>query len=360
MFIDGRIFGLQRNGGISRLYYEILKFLPAEEYSVLFRGLARDDYTWGNVPLERNVGVRWSPSSRLIAKIGRGLEPFWLEREWRRFRKRCKSGPATYVSSYYRLPQHASGCRVLVGDYDCAHEQFPELFQGAQRLFEMKRRAFSRADLIATISESSRQDVMRFYGISGEKIKVFHLGVDQFFDRSIVDSSLPYRGDKPFLLYVGSRASYKNFTVLMEAFKAGLHKGFDLVVVGGGELSAAEKAAGGDWVTWRAADDNELRALYQQAAAFVYPSRYEGFGLPPLEALACGTPVVVADHPVFREVLSEHAEYFHWEDALGLIDAVARAVDQSEDKRELGYRHARSYTWEASARRFFSFVRERT
>ncbi len=356
MFIDGRIFGLQRNGGISRLYYEVLRCLPPEEHSVLFRGLALDDYVWDDVPLERNVGVRWRPSNRLIAKVGRGMEPFWLEREWSRFRKQTKSEQATYVSSYYRLPKHTSGSKVLVGDYDCAHERFPELFPGAERLFEMKRKAFSRADLIATISESSKQDVMRYYRVPDEKIKVFHLGVDQFFDRSTSDSPLSYRSDKPFLLYVGSRASYKNFSVLMDAFKTGLHKQFDLIVVGGGELSVAEKGSAGDWIIWRAANDVELRALYQQAAAFVYPSRYEGFGLPPLEALACGTPVVVADHPVFREVLSEHAEYFHWEDTLGLIDAVACAVNQSEDKRELGYRHARSYTWEASARQFFSFV----
>lgn len=358
MFLDGRIFSLQKNGGISRLYYEILRFLQPDDSCVLFRGLAKDGFDWSNISLERNVGVQWQLSSRIASKIGRGVEPIWLEKEWGEYKKRRKSGGATYVSSYYRLPKLVSDCQILVGDYDCAHEQYPELFPGSEKIIEMKRRAFSGANLIATISESSKQDVMRFYNIPEEKIKVFHLGVDRFFDRTIIDKSLRYQNEKPFLLYVGNRGSYKNFSILVEAFKSGLYRDYDLVAVGGGELSTAEKEAVGDWVDWRPADDNELRALYQQAAAFIYPSRYEGFGLPPLEALACGTPVVVADHPVFHEVLSDHAEYFIWEDVYGLIDAVNRAVSHSNNKKEAGYRHARNYTWKASAERFFSFVKE--
>ncbi len=353
MFIDGQIFSLQKQGGISRLYYEILRFLNPGDDCVLYRGLAQDGYDWSKVPVTRNIGMRWRPSSRLMGRVGRVFEPLWLEKEWTKYKK---ADAATYIATYYRLPKSSSNCRVVVGDYDCTHERFPELFPGSERVMEMKRRAFMRADLIATISESSKQDVIKYYDIPDSKIKVFHLGVDAHFDRpSIVEPSVE-SADKPYLLYVGSRASYKNFAILQEAFRLGLEKEYDLAVVGGGELSAVAQASFGSTVRWYSADDNKLRALYQGAAAFIYPSRYEGFGLPPLEALACGTPVVVADHPVSHEVLSDHAEYFPWDDASELTDAITRAVHHDADVREQGYKHARSYTWEASAKKFYSLV----
>ncbi len=353
MFIDGQIFSLQRQGGISRLYYEVLKLLNQGDDCVLYRGLAQDGYDWSEVSVTKNIGATWQPSSRLMGKLGRVFDNLWLDSEWAKYKK---TNDATYIATYYRLPKRSSDCRIIVGDYDCAHERFPELFPGSDKLKEMKHRAFLRADLIATISESSKQDVIKFYDIPDHKIEVFHLGVDPFFDRSHMDNSFRKHEGKPYLLYVGSRAPYKNFSILQEAFRLGLHKDYDLAVVGGGELSATEKASLEGVGYWYPANDGELRALYQGAAAFIYPSLYEGFGLPPLEALACGAPVVVADHPVSHEVLAEHVEYFNCDDALGLIDAVDRAVHHNKDVRELGYKHARSYTWAASAKRFYSLV----
>jgi len=350
MFIDGKIFGLQRQGGISRLYYEILRFLNPETPCTLYRGFYQDSYDWSAIPVTHNIGTRWQPTSRLLGQVKRVIDPVWLEAEWAKGRK----GDDTYVSTYYRLPRFSANCRIVVGDYDCTHERFPELFPGVDKIMEMKRYAFSRADLILTISRSSKHDLMEFYDIPDQKIEVFYLGVDTFFDRP---EPTGISAEKPYLLYVGSRASYKNFSILQKAFEQELRKYYDLVVVGGGELSAVERKPFGNSVRWSPANDEELRTLYQGAASFIYPSRYEGFGLPPLEALACGCPVVVADHPVAHEILSAHAEYFSWNDAAGLIDAVGRAVQHNDEVRQHAYSHSRGYTWEKSAKTFYSKIR---
>lgn len=352
MFIDGRIFSLQRQGGISRLYYELLRFLAPEVKCTLYRGLFLDSYDWDQISLSRNIGYKWGLSSRYLGPIKKGVDLAWLEFEWM-----TSNAPPhdLYISTYYRVPKLAEKSRVIVGDYDCTHERFPELFPGVERIKEIKKQAFNKADLILTISESSKLDVMKFYGISEKKIEVFHLGVNAFFNKptELVSSCL---NAKPYLLYVGSRASYKNFSILQEAFESGLGTEYDLVVVGGGELTDSERVSFGDTVQWHPADDNKLRELYQKATVFVYPSRYEGFGLPPLEALACGTPVVVADHPVSHEVLSEHAEYFSWNDVVGLKSAIKRAARRDKELCKQDYEHAKGYTWEKSASSFFSKI----
>ncbi len=357
MFVDGQIFSLQQQGGISRLYYEILRRMSPSEHCVLYRGFYQDVYDWSTLELTRNIGIFCSFDGRIIGRLIRMIDPLWLEMEWK---KSTALGEELYVSTYYRLPRYRTGSRIIVGDYDCTHEHFPELFPNARKVMEMKRRAFSDSDLVLTISESSKRDVMRFYGVPDRKIEVFPLGVDTIFDmEGSPRSSKGCSKRKPYLLYVGSRAGYKNFSILQAAFEQGLGKDYDLVVVGGGMLSPAELEPFSGQVRWLYANDSRLRQLYQGAAAFVYPSRYEGFGLPPLEALACGCPVVVSDHPVAHEVLSDRVEYCLWNDTSGFIEAVGRAVAQDKQTRLRGHMHAREYSWEKAADSFISKVRQR-
>lgn len=352
MFIDGKIFSIQNQGGISRLYYELLRARDSEELCTLYRGEYRDNYDWSRISNISNIGVPKKLTGHFLGRLGRVIDPIWLEREW----LKARVIDNTYVSTYYRLPRFASGSHIVVGDYDCVHERFPDLFPGLDKLLAAKRHAFNRANLILTISESSKSDIMKFYGIPGKKIKVFHLGVDTFFDKQCDSKSSLYSSEKPYLLYVGSRAHYKNFSVLQNAFKLGLKKHYNLIVVGGGDMTASEREPFGSSVSWLSADDTKLKGLYQRAAALVYPSRHEGFGLPPLEALCCGCPVVVTDNPVAHETLSEHAEYFAWNDVSGLLGAIELAVHHGKRKRESAYNHARLYTWERSADRFYSQI----
>ncbi|MDQ6966764.1 MAG: glycosyltransferase family 1 protein, partial [Mariprofundaceae bacterium] len=265
-------------------------------------------------------------------------------------------GYPVYHSSYYRVPRLREGAKLMVADYDCVPERFPESCPGLDYIRELKTHAFKHADLIVSISESSRQDVMRFYQVPGEKIKVLHLGINEFFD--VPAQPLPPHSGRPYLLYVGSRAVYKNFDLLLSAFEQGLFPGFDLRVVGGEAPLKSDKIPGGQSsLYWERADDIRLRELYWNAQALVYPSTYEGFGLPPLEALASGCPVVAGETPAVREVLATHAEFFPCDEIEGLVAAVERAVGWPEQRRQEAYLHARSFSWSRAAERLGEYYR---
>lgn len=353
IFMDGRVFALQRHGGISRMHFELIRHL-APAFSIdLFRGLHKDAYDWGGIPLKGMAGMAWDASFRGSARLSHMLEGPWLEHCWRRAFAR---GFPLYHSSYYRVPRMHPGAKLIVADYDCVPERYPEICPGLGYIRGLKTRAFEHADLIVSISESSRQDVMRFYQVPGEKIRVLHLGINGFFD--IPGDARPRSTGRPYVLYVGSRASYKNFDLLMQAFEAGRFPEFDLRVVGGeAPLESGRRLAGASVLHWERADDARLRELYWDAQALVYPSRYEGFGLPPLEALASGCPVVAGDTPALREVLDEHAEFFDCDQIDDLTDVVLRASAWNDKRREAAYRHARGFSWERAAARMGEYYR---
>jgi glycosyltransferase involved in cell wall biosynthesis len=167
------------------------------------------------------------------------------------------------------------------------------------------------------------------------------------------DSSVPY------LLYVGSRAEYKNFALLIEAFsRSGLAGDYRLVVVGGGPFSAEEQAgisARGlcDWITViPKADEATMAHAYRNAALFVYPSLYEGFGFPPLEAMSLGCPVLVLRTSSLPEVCGDAAFYFENSDADELSNTLVSTLRDTQGiaiKRRLGEQQVRLYDWGRTA-----------
>lgn len=345
IFLDGRVFGFQRHGGISRMHYELLRHLHPAFRIELFRGFYQDNYDWQALRLEGNAGSKWDVAFRGSGRLKLLLEKPWLEYRWS---KAFNKGISLYHASYYRVPRSQPGVKLLVVDYDSIHERFPEYFRGTARMKEIKRRAFQQADLIVSISESSRQDVIRFYHVPEEKIKVLHLGINEFFD--VAPGTRPEDSGRPYLLYVGSRVAYKNFEILVRAFETGLFPELDLRVVGGETpLESGRQLGGKCSIYWEAADDLRLRELYWDAQALVYPSRYEGFGLPPLEALASGCPVVAGDTPALREVLGSNAEFFCCDHSVELVAAVDRAMSWSGDKRRAAYLHAKGFSWSRAA-----------
>lgn len=341
VFVDGRVFGLEARGGVSRVNYEWLKALSGRIHFHLFHGFYQDMYDWSVIRLDRNDGVRRPSTIRGLGRLSLVMERPWMERCWRASHR---GGCSIFHATYYRIPRSLHDARLLVCDYDCIHERFPAMFRDTKEVLKRKRHAFNHADAVVTISESSKQDLIEFYGLQEDKIRVAHLGVSSFF--RLPEEKIE-RGNSPYLLYVGSRATYKNFAIVERFFRESMTD-MDLIVVGGPSLEECRWPGGGRRL-WVRADDERLRSLYWGACALIYPSMYEGFGLPPLEALACGCPVVASDIPVLREVLGEHAEYFCCSDVDDLEAAVNRALGWTEKRRLEGHNHAKTFTWERSA-----------
>ena len=226
---------------------------------------------------------------------------------------------------------------MVVTHHDCIHERFPALFPNAASIVESKRKLLARADAIICVSESSESDLLHFYDVVEMKTHVVHHGFSPL--QNLPDDAHGMR-KKPYLLYVGSRAAYKNFGLLLEAFsRSGLAADYRLLAVGGGSFTSAEQERIaslklGGWVNvLPKADDGTLARAYREAALFIYPSLYEGFGFPPLEAMSMGCPVLVNRTSSLPEICGDAAFYFPAADAGELARSLASTWQTSRGWR---------------------------
>jgi glycosyltransferase involved in cell wall biosynthesis len=262
--------------------------------------------------------------------------------------------PQLYYGSYYGAVRTAA--RQVFTVYDLIHEIYapPDPDPLLRRALEERRRCFDRAAALIAISHQTASDILRLHpSVDPSKIVVTHLGVDPLFFRA----PTPQTG-LPYFLFVGIRAGSKNFRRLVEAFaEVSSATGIDLAVVSPGRPFTAEEHS---LIRARNLEkrirlhsdvsDAELAILYAGAVAFVYPTEYEGFGLPVLEAMAAGTLVAASRTSSIPEVGGEVPFYFDPQDtgsiAAVLAEVAAISADARRTRIEAGLRRARTFTWE--------------
>jgi glycosyltransferase involved in cell wall biosynthesis len=240
------------------------------------------------------------------------------------------------------VPRPGRGQAFVQTLLDVQHLDLPHLFGRAELAFRRRyyEGAARRADVVITISEFARTRMIDLLGIPGERIRVAHLGVD-------ADAYTPHLGAREeFVLYPARGWKHKNHARLIEAMRLvrAERPELRLVLTGGGLDSLGELP---DWVEVRGlVSGDELRELYRSAAVLAFPSLYEGFGLPPLEAMASGCPVAATDAGSVPEVCGDAAVLFDAEDpnaiASGILDALAR----SSELARRGLEQVRAFTWE--------------
>ena len=258
----------------------------------------------------------------------------------------------TYYQPEYLKP-HAPPMVVTV--HDMIPELFPDLFPKGNP-HQWKQEYVRRARVVLCVSENTRRDLVRVYGAIEPPTVVTHLGVGDGFAPGA--HRPPWCPDR-YVLFIGNRGGYKGFRVALESFAelAPLQPDTFLLAIGGGPFTQDEDALISRWglrnrVTQRSASDEELPGVYGGAKAFVFPSRYEGFGLPVLEAMACGTPTVLADSSSFPEVGGNAALYFPTGDSSALAVQLHRLFADSELHRDLtakGLARARHFSWRRTA-----------
>ena len=265
-----------------------------------------------------------------------------------------------------RIPQ-------LFSAYDMIYEKYPHYFSPSNssinKHIQEKKECFERAALILCISNNTAKDIIEIYpNLPKDKFKVIHLGVDDiFFNHS---SSL-YTG-KPYFLYVGIRRFYKNFNRLLRAFgKSELASRFDLKIITteryknftDQEVDIINKYNLSPHINIETSvTDNTLRERYSQSFAFVYPSEYEGFGLPVLEAMASGTLVLTSNVSSMPEIGGDAPLYFDPLSEDSIAQTLLIASQMSEIHRQeyilKGITRARQFTWQSSQEKFLSAIQQ--
>ncbi|MQL52259.1 glycosyltransferase [Desulfofundulus thermobenzoicus] len=256
---------------------------------------------------------------------------------------------------------------VVTTVFDLAFLHFPDHFPRRSR-FTLKRNtahAVRRAERVITISEATKRDLLEIYGIPPEKVSVTYPGVDQYHFKPCVDSGTfesvrqRYRLPEHFFLYVGALQPRKNLIRLLTAYTTARSRGIEWPLVVAGprawlyeDIVAALDATPGvrylDYVPFA-----DLPVLYSLAGAFVYIPLYEGFGLPVLEAMACGTPVITSSVSSLPEVAGDAAVLVDPYDTEAIATALQRMAEDEELQRALrekGLARAREFSWERCAR----------
>jgi len=221
-----------------------------------------------------------------------------------------------------------------------------------------------RAARIVTVSKFSRQELARYGVTAADRIEVVPNGADHILSQPADPAIFGRHKIAPgnYVLSVGSLSPNKNFGLVAEAFGLLGRAGISLVVAGG--VNRRIFAGHGQEALQRATfvgrvGNRELRALYEQALCFVFPSLYEGFGLPPIEAMACGCPTIVAKTSSLPEVCGDAVLYCDPSDAADLAAKIKRLMDDPATRADLkdrGRRHAERYTWERAARKMMDLV----
>jgi glycosyltransferase involved in cell wall biosynthesis len=273
---------------------------------------------------------------RALAMGRAGLRP-------RRLRRRIGPLRAAHFPLTVELPRSHVPTAVTV--HDLQHLAYPELFSGAERLY--RRVAYHgsawRARLVIVPSGFVRDTVVERLGIPPQRVRVIHHGIDHELFAPNDDAR------ESFLLYPARPWPHKNHTRLFEAFSLlrREHPDLELVLTGGGHdqegLPDGVRVAG-------LVSAEALASLYRRAAALVFPSLYEGFGAPPLEAMACGCPVAVSRAAALPEVCGDAVEYFDPHSAEDIAMAVTRLLAAPQRLVAHAIAHARSFTWERSSR----------
>jgi len=229
---------------------------------------------------------------------------------------------------------------------------------------------------LVCVSERTRENVLRLYPDAAPRLSVIHHGVDARFrrldpqpDRKATLGALGIP-DRPFVLFVGTLRRKKNLKLLLEAFAAlpsAARKKYSLVLAGvrGTTFSELEdtlrdpRLEGRVFLPGYVADD-QLVALYNLSSCVVYPSLFEGFGLPPLEAMACGAPVVTSNGGAIPEIVGDAAARFESNDSAGLKATLQEVLEDAAISARLvarGYERAKQFTWERAARRYLELYR---
>ncbi len=358
---------MQKYGGISRCFSELLynmskdvDFVVSVKNSpnVYLKEMNLDTKCENLNLLERFLLYSNSFQGKIIRKVMKKIfnYPISLNENELLSIKSLKRGDfdvfhPTYFSDYFL--EYLKGKPFVLTIHDMIPELFPEYYKQNDIQVVNKKKLASLAAHIVAVSENTKKDIVNLLGIPESKITVvYHGGPD------VVEIKNVKKYDFKFVLYVGGRGQYKNFREFLMQFRYLIKLEPDLkLVCTGSEFSDEEvdfiNSLGlENCVIHYFVSSSELYNFYMQADAFVYPSKYEGFGIPILEAFACGCPVILNDASCFPEIAEDAALYFRTDEECSFIECYNKLKDREfkSDLVQKGYSRLKFFSWEKAAK----------
>ena len=362
----------EQGAGIGRYVRELIQALAAEDAHTAFR-LFVAGATGEALPLPPGPNFAWHPTR---------ITPRWFARIWHRLRIPLPVEVFTgrvrlFHATDFTLPPTLPGVPTLLTVHDLSFVRAPETATPVLKAYldRVVPRSVQRATHVLADSQATKDDLIELYGTPPEKVTVLLSGVNSGFapvtDETTCRAVLQryHIPDRPYVLSIGTVQPRKNYVRLMEAFAAlgSAYSDTQLVIAGGrGWLdSPIYRAVDGLKLADRVhfigfARDDDLPALYSAAACLAYPSLYEGFGFPVLEAMACGTPVVTSNISSLPEVAGDAALRVDPYNVEAITEALRQLLDNETLQTQLtsrGFKQARQFTWQRAARQLCDIYR---
>lgn len=298
--MDHQIFSLQKYGGISKYFASLI----SNDRSGLYK-----------------LSVALSNNENLLTSslIKNRLLIYLFNQIYTAFNIIFNKYDIYHLTYYDCSLVRLSRGKIVVTIHDFIQELYPQSFTKAQlkRAYQNKKKMLEMADHIIAVSETTKKDAERIYGVPTSKMSVVYHGCDL----QDLNNGKVFEYKKDYILYVGNRSGYKNFKTLLSVFCSLKSKDLNLLVVGGGKFSKAELELIKSYkisskVEWIQFGVYKMVDLYSKSKAFVFPSLYEGFGLPLIEAVLSGAKVIAYENEVFRELSLPNTHYFRNEEEL--------------------------------------------
>jgi len=357
--LDPQIYNNQKYGGISRYYTEVFSNLKKEGIEVI-------------VPLNFSKNVYFNES--ILSEKNKNFDYFFLyflsligvsiRKRTKKINKKllCKTllnkkydvFIPTFYDTYFL--DYIGDKPFVLTVYDMIHELFPCYFEGYEFIAKNKLLLMEKATKIIAVSHNTKKDILKIYPhINADKIEVIYHG------NSVLSNS-NFKVDLPdnYLLFVGARDNYKNFIFFINSVVELLKENQDLQIIcaGGGDFSKNEisflKSLNLlDRVKYRFFKENELGAYYRNAKCFVFPSEYEGFGIPVLEAMANDCPIILPYNSSFPEVAGEAGIFYELNNSEALLEKIKLVLNDANFRKShisLGKEQVEKFSWEKASK----------